>query len=113
MDNQKQKLKLGEDGERLCESNDCDMPATHSIVWTEDRQYHCLIHINQILNIGAAMGFNTPAHTVRPMTFEEMLPEPELSPAEMIAKLKQAIRDGDKKTALKLTGQVAELLGGE
>ncbi len=67
-------MKLNEDGVRLCDSKDCEMIATHWLVWTEPRCY-CAPCAQQIIGVGRVMGFSTPAATVRPMTSDEMMPE--------------------------------------
>lgn len=65
--------KFDENGARICDNVDCDMPATHTLVWNEQMCY-CIIHANQALNIADAMGFNAPMLSLRMMTFDEMCP---------------------------------------
>jgi len=63
-------MRRNKNGERLCDSKDCEFIATHTLVWTK-QQYYCMVCANGMLNIGAAMGFPTPASTIRPMTPDE------------------------------------------
>lgn len=69
-------MKTNENSERLCDNKDCELIATHTLVWTE-QQYYCLIHGNQALGVADAMGFPTPFNTFRAMTPDEMMPESE------------------------------------
>lgn len=65
--------KLDSDGVRLCDHNDCELPATHTLVWTK-QQYYCIVHAQQALNVAQMMGFPTAGNTARLMTPDEMLP---------------------------------------
>lgn len=65
--------KRTDSGVVLCNQKDCDMPATHTYVWTGKQIYSCMIHAQKALNIAEAMGFPTPAATMRPMTIDEMV----------------------------------------
>lgn len=68
------KPKFDKEGARLCDNVDCDLVATHTLVFNQTMCY-CIIHANQALTIADAMGYPTPALTVREMTLEEMMPE--------------------------------------
>lgn len=59
-------------GFRKCDESSCEFPATHWLVWTKPQVY-CVIHANAMINLGNIMGFPTPASTVRPLTFAEMM----------------------------------------
>jgi hypothetical protein len=66
--------KFNEHHVRLCDQEGCELPATHTYVW--DRQLvACRIHAQGVLNIANAMGFPTPAATMRLMTIDEMAPD--------------------------------------
>lgn len=67
-------MKTNDAGERLCDQHDCELIATHTLVWTKPRCY-CLAHTEMAIRVAEAMGFPTPKATLRPMTVEEMLPE--------------------------------------
>lgn len=67
--------RYGEDGVRLCDQKECEFPATHTMVWTENWQCYCLIHANKMLGVGDVLGFPTPRLTIRLMTSDEMLPD--------------------------------------
>lgn len=73
--------KFDNNGVRLCDQERCDLPATHTLVWAGPQCY-CAIHARQAINIAGAMGFPTPARTLRPMTLDEMLPP---SPAPSVS----------------------------
>jgi hypothetical protein len=57
---------------RKCDAKDCDLPATHWLVWTKPQVY-CRIHAQGMVNVGNAMGYPTPASTVRPLWLDEMI----------------------------------------
>jgi hypothetical protein len=59
-----------------CDQDGCEFPATHYLVWTKP-QHYCLIHAQTMLNVASAMGYPTPASTVRPLTMDEMLTDDE------------------------------------
>lgn len=67
-------MKKGRFGEVLCDQKGCEFPATFTLVWTK-HQCYCAIHTQTVLGVAEAMGFPTPAATVRPMTADEMMPE--------------------------------------
>lgn len=56
---------------RKCDTKDCELPATHWLVWTEP-QYCCLMHAQGLLNVAAAIDFPTPRATLRRVTRDEM-----------------------------------------
>jgi len=66
--------KLDDTGMRLCDQTDCELIATHTLVWT-DHKYYCMIHTNKAIGIADYMGFPTPRNTVRKMTIDEMMPD--------------------------------------
>jgi hypothetical protein len=59
---------------RKCDEATCEFPATYYVVWTKPR-YYCPIHLQKVLAVADAMGFPTPAATVRRLTIDEMLPD--------------------------------------
>ncbi len=59
---------------RKCDQDECEITATHTLVWTK-HQYYCPIHVNTALGIANAMGFPTPANTVRKLEPLEMILE--------------------------------------
>lgn len=61
---------------RKCNQEGCPIPATHTLVWTK-YQYYCPIHVRTALGIADAMGFPTPANTVRQLEPDEMIIEDE------------------------------------
>lgn len=65
-----------ETGFRKCGQKDCEFPATHWLVWTEP-QYCCLIHAQSLLNVADAIGFPTPAATLRKLAPAEMFVDDE------------------------------------
>lgn len=62
------------EGFRKCDEKTCEFPATHWMVWTKP-QFYCLIHLNAMLNVANAIGYPTPATTVRALTIDEMITE--------------------------------------
>lgn len=66
-----EKQKKAPNGTRLCDTKDCELPATHFLVWAGP-MYCCIIHANGLLNLGEVMGFPTPSLTVRPLSPDEM-----------------------------------------
>ncbi len=67
---------------RKCDDKDCEMPATHYMVWTSP-QYYCLVHLAGFLAVADAIGYPTPATTVRQLTITEMMnDESEVSDGE-------------------------------
>lgn len=61
------------EGVRLCDERSCELPATHTMVWTDDWQCYCMIHANKMLAIGQALGHGAPRLTIRQMTITEMV----------------------------------------
>lgn len=59
---------------RKCGQEDCDLPATYFSVWAENN-YACIIHMQVLLNVAAAIGFTTPSRTMRLLTPDEMVIE--------------------------------------
>lgn len=59
-------------GFRKCDDKDCQLPATHYMVWTSP-QYYCLVHLAGFLAVAHAIGYPTPATTVRALTIDEMV----------------------------------------
>lgn len=59
--------KYSENGVRLCDQKDCDLPATHTFVWTDSWVCNCKEHTQGMLNLGRVMGHPTPGLTVRPL----------------------------------------------
>lgn len=57
---------------RKCDSKTCELPATHWLVWTKP-QFYCSGCADKMILVGAAIGIETAATTVRPMTAEEFL----------------------------------------
>jgi hypothetical protein len=57
---------------RKCDSKECENPATHWLVWTGP-QFYCQDCAEKMLGVADAMGFPTPASTVRPLNTTEML----------------------------------------
>lgn len=61
---------------KKCDHKGCEIPATHTLVWTK-HQYYCPIHVRTALGVAAAMGFPTPMNTVRELELFEMIDETE------------------------------------
>ena len=59
---------------RKCDQKDCPVTATYTLVWTK-QQYYCPIHVQKAIGIASAMGFPTPANTVRLLEPDEMILE--------------------------------------
>ncbi len=58
----------------VCDVVNCDLPATHTLVWTRQENC-CAIHAQYTLRVADAMGFPTPANTVRELSADEMIKE--------------------------------------
>lgn len=56
---------------RICDSSTCENPATHWLVWTKP-QFYCEDCAQRMLNVGSAIGHESPATTIRPLTDVEM-----------------------------------------
>ena len=69
-------MRRSEQGERLCDNKNCDLIATHTLVWT-GHQYYCAIHAQQALGLANHMGFPTPANTVRTLEPDEIYVGPD------------------------------------
>lgn len=67
-------MKLGIDGERLCDQEGCDFPAVYYYVWTGP-QFACAFHAQKALMFADTMMFPTPASTLRELTPDEMFPK--------------------------------------
>lgn len=57
---------------RRCDQEGCQLPALFYCVWTKS-QYYCFIHMQRVLNVADAMGFPTPAATMRNLEINEMV----------------------------------------
>lgn len=72
------RLKRGESGERLCDQEGCEFPATHTFVWAQQGwTCQCLIHTRQLIALENHLGYNIAANTLRTMTIGEMVSEDE------------------------------------
>lgn len=56
---------------RKCDSNQCENPATHWLVWTKP-QFMCEDCARKMITIGRAIGIETPQTTLRLLSPEEM-----------------------------------------
>lgn len=68
--------KYGEDGVRLCDQKECELPATHTFIWAQQGwSCQCAIHTQKMLGLERMLGYNIAANSVRDMTADEMLPD--------------------------------------
>lgn len=59
---------------RKCDQKGCDLPATHTYVWTRP-MYGCRFHTMQAVGMAESMGFMTPFNTLKQLTPDEMVVE--------------------------------------
>ena len=64
--------KFNEDGVRLCDQAGCEEQAVFWYVW-DGPMVVCVDHSEKVLGIATAMGFATPALTLRQLTTDELM----------------------------------------
>lgn len=67
--------EVDEAGRRLCSSQECDNPATHWYIWTNEPTMQCANCVQAMMGVAQVMGHLAPVATVRPMIFAEMYPQ--------------------------------------
>ncbi len=70
-------MKLNDDGVVLCQTENCELLATHTLRFHDDWVCYCIICAERAVGIGEFMGHHLPGATVRPMTPNEMVPDEE------------------------------------
>ncbi|MAU11144.1 MAG: hypothetical protein CL607_15095 [Anaerolineaceae bacterium] len=58
---------------RKCHAEDCDLPATHHVMWVDGPLYYCQRHADKMVRVGAAVGLGAARTSLRWMTPDEMM----------------------------------------
>lgn len=58
---------------RMCQQDDCILPATHVMNWGHETRYYCPIHAQWAIDLGDTLGYSVPRQTLRKLTPDEML----------------------------------------
>lgn len=58
---------------RKCHAEDCDLPATHHVMWFDGPVYYCWQHADRMVRVGDAVGLGAARSSLRRMTPDEMM----------------------------------------